>query len=128
MANFNEILNNLHSQSTITDDAAETPIEITTKREFIVPEDYNLILAYAGDVNSQIVTFKLPKNHDEHDLSECSNRELRWKNANNGTEGISDLIKKSSDTSTWTAEWEVPPEIMTASGQIDIAISIYDII
>lgn len=82
-----------------------------------------------------MVTFKLPRYHDNHNLSTCYKKELRWKNANNGAEGVSDLTTNSSsdDTGsssddTWTAEWAVPPEIMTAAGQIDIAISIYDII
>jgi hypothetical protein len=129
MASFDELLQNLHGDgkaiSTI-DDAGQV-ITITSKRAFEVPKDYNLVLAYAGDVNSQIVTFALPLTHEGHELSACIKKKVKWKNLASGSEGNSILVKKEKLDTNWTAEWEVPPEAMTQAGKIEMAISLYDI-
>ncbi len=129
MASFDELLQNLHGngKSISTMDDAGQVITITSKRAFEVPKDYNLVLAYAGDVNSQIVTFALPLTHEGHELSACINKKVKWKNLASGSEGISTLTKKEELENSWTAEWEVPPEIMTQAGKIEMAISLYDI-
>lgn len=127
MTNFDEILANLHNSSILSDDETNKPIVINSRRQFEVPSDYNLILAYAGDVNSQIVTFQLPKFHEGHDLSLCANKKLKWKNMASTAEGISDLVVKST-AENWTAEWEVPPAAMTQAGNLEIAIQLYDIL
>ena len=129
MASFDELLQNLHGdgKSISTIDDAGQVITITSKRTFEVPKDYNLVLAYAGDVNSQIVTFALPLTHEGHELSACTNKKVKWKNLASGSEGVSTLVKKEELENTWSAEWEVPPEIMTQAGKIEMAISLYDI-
>lgn len=129
MASFDELLQDLHGEGTTisTKDDAGQVITITSKRVFDVPKDYNLVLAYAGDVNSQIVTFELPLTHEGHELSLCTNKKVKWKNLSSGSEGNSVLIKKETLDTNWTAEWEVPPEAMTQAGKIEIAISLYDI-
>jgi hypothetical protein len=81
------------------------------------------LLGYAGDVNSQLVTFTLPKKHENHDLSTCVNRKLSWKNLSSGAEGSSSLEKTTTTSeTTWNVTWEVPPEAMTHAGTIEIAI------
>lgn len=129
MASFDALLQNLHGdgKSISTIDDAGQVITITSKRAFEVPKDYNLVLAYAGDVNSQIVTFALPLTHEGHELSACINKKVKWKNLASGSEGVSTLTKKQELENNWTAEWEVPPEVMTAAGKIEMAISLYDI-
>ena len=128
MANFDDILKNLHDSATLEDTEILTPIVVTSNRTFEVPNGYNLILAYAGDVNSQIVTFQFPKFHEKHDLSKCQKKKIKWKNLTSGTEGRSNLkVIDDSSEDKWTASWEVPPEIMTAASVIEIGISLYDI-
>lgn len=128
MANFDEILAGLHANAVLSDSEDKTII-ITQERTFSVPSGYNTTLGYVGDVNSQIVTFTLPKYHEGHDLSQCAKKKLLWKNLSSGTEGTENLIiKESLEDETWTAAWEVKPEVMTQAGAIEIAISIYDII
>ena len=126
MANFDEILNGLHTASALTDAQIEAPIVITARRTFEVQPDYDLILGYVGDVNSQLVTFQLPKTHEGHDLSKCAFKKIKWQNLASGTEGVSELTVQTEQTESWTASWAVPPEVMTMSGQVEIAISIYD--
>lgn len=129
MSDFDSILTNLHkynSPTTLIDKDTLNPIVITSRRSFEVPSDYNTILGYTGDVNSQIVTFQLPKLHEAHSLYDCQFKKIKWQNLKSGTEGVSDLITQKEDTDTWTAIWEVPPELMTMAGEIEIAVSIYD--
>ena len=58
MANFDTILAGLHDESVLSDNYAENGyITIDESRNFKLPENYNTVLAYSGDVNSQIVTF-----------------------------------------------------------------------
>jgi hypothetical protein len=71
MANFDTILNKLHDFATLKDEEANTPIIINNKRNFEVPANYNLTIAHAGDVNSQIITFRLPLTSESHLLSKC---------------------------------------------------------
>lgn len=126
MANFDDILNGLHTASTLTDTQIETPIIITARRTFEVQPDYDLVLGYVGDVNSQLVTFQFPKTHEGHNLSECAFKKIKWQNLASGTEGVSDLTVQTIQTENWTASWAVPPELMTMAGKIEIAFSIYD--
>lgn len=125
MTNFDNILASLHDFSALVDEQSNTPIVITSRRTYEVPQNYDLVLGYAGDVNSQIVTFQLPKTHESHNLFLCANKKLKWKNLASGAEGVSNLIAEEGEE-TWTAAWEVPSEIMTMAGQVEIAISLYD--
>lgn len=100
-------------------------IEITSLREFKLPNEYNSVIAYVGDVNSQIITFQLPESHEGHKLSECNYKKLKWKNLGNNIEGISELEIDAEDGKI--ASWVVPPEVFTSAGAIEISISIYDI-
>jgi hypothetical protein len=129
MSTFDAILEKLHADGTgakLTDDEYNSPITISPKRQFIVPEGYNTTLAYAGDVNSQLVTFKLPLKHEDHNLSLCTYKKLLWKNTTSGAEGVSDLINPQTKENEWICSWEVPPEAMAQAGALEIAISVYD--
>jgi hypothetical protein len=125
MANFDEILRNLHDSATLTD--TDGIITITPSRQFQVPADYNLTIGYAGDVNSQIITFKLPQSHEGHSLFNCINKKIKWKNLTSGTEGFSTLINSKAADDGWTCQWEVPPEVMTQAGNLEVAIVLYDL-
>jgi hypothetical protein len=143
MASFDALLADLHGAGTqiFTKDDAGQVITITSKRTFEIPEEYNLVLAYAGDVNSQIVTFSLPLTHEGHKLFACANKKVKWKNLSSSSEGVSTLhlvktveqieAEVEADTegkiTNWQGTWEVPPEAMTSAGKLEIAISIYDI-
>ena len=125
MAGFDDILSNLHNNA---DDAklndSDDIVRITNKRIFEIPQDYNTILGYAGDINSQVVTFELPERHENHNLLACEYKILNWKNLSSGVEGNSDLLPTTKPAQF---KWEVPPEAMTQAGKIEIAISLYDI-
>ena len=127
MAGFDDILKDLHSP--VQDNNVRSHININEfTREFEVSSDFNLVLGYAGDINSQIVTFDLPMEWERHVLRDCGYHKIKWKNLTSGVEGQSDLkIDQTQSVNPYQAEWLVPPELMTVAGQVEISISIYDI-
>lgn len=127
MAGFDDVLATLHDNAgdaRLNDNDAV--IRITDRRTFDVPQDYNTILGYAGDINSQVVTFELPEKHEEHNLLACSNKILNWKNLASNVEGTSTLLAVGASEDSTLYKWEVPPEAMTQAGKLEIAISLYD--
>lgn len=127
MANFDEMLKALHSGADLVDE--EQAIVIDRTRQFILPENFNAVIAYEGDVNSQIITFHCPKIWERHDLSSCIYKTLYWKNKNSGLEGTSPLTPGSAptDTTQQSLLWAVPPEAFSKSGVLEISISLYDL-
>lgn len=125
MASFDEILEKLHNNAVLQD--VDETIIITSTRQFQVPSTYNLTVGYAGDVNSQIVTFQLPLTHEQHSLFECEYKKLKWKNTSSGAEGFSTLRNINNASNGWTCQWEIPPEAMTQAGNLEIAIVLYDL-
>jgi hypothetical protein len=90
---FDDLIKELHSGKGGAElvDTEPTPVMVDSKRHFVIPENYNTILAYEGDVNSQIINFKLPRHHEGHDLSLCTFKALRWKNLTSNIEDWSTL-------------------------------------
>jgi hypothetical protein len=130
MVSFDTLLKSLHDdgQGEDTDmivGSATANLKVDAKRQFSVVGDFDTIIGYEGDINSQIIVIELPEVHAGHQLSSCANKELKWKNLSNGAEGTSLLAEKG--TSKTLYEWEVPADIMAAAGTIEIYISFYDI-
>lgn len=133
MATFDELIKEVHENGSLRDDIKEDKniILINEKRQFIPGESFDNIIAYEGDINSQIITFKCPRYQDKHDLCQCMYRELKWKNNTSGNEGTS-VLKKSTTPVDETSEyfylrWEVPPEVCTHAGILEISICIQDL-
>jgi hypothetical protein len=106
----------------LTDDESEA-IEIRADRTFVLPEGYNTTIAYEGDVNSQIVRFKIPNKHEGYSLSACANKKLTWYNKDTKASGVSDLKQEDMDLLVWY----VPAEVLAKAGTLDISISLYSI-
>lgn len=122
MADFENELKQLHDSFVLSD--TDNAITITPSREFKLPDTFNTLIAYEGDVNSQIITFVLPASHEGHPLANCSNHELKWTNTSSKIEGISTLTQVTDSENEY--KWEVPPEALTQAGNIEISISVYD--
>jgi hypothetical protein len=72
--NFDDLINSLHDPFELSDAELNTKskaIIVNEKRQFTIPSGYNTVLAYEGDVNSQIVTFECPTSHEGHSLVNC---------------------------------------------------------
>lgn len=122
MTKFDDILDGLHNDGSGKLKDNPDTIEINSKRQLIIPQGYDTLLAYSGDVNSQIITFKLPAQHEGHELTRCQHKVLKWKNLTSGLEGVSNLIPYGENF-----QWEIPPEAFTQAGTLEISISLYDI-
>jgi hypothetical protein len=125
MANFDSLLSGLHEGVGGAIRAGESAdLIVNIKRQFSAAADFNTVIGYEGDINSQIIVIELPETHAGHQLSLCGNQELKWKNLSNGAEGISTLTTKGESKTLY--EWQVPADIMAAAGSIEIYISFYD--
>jgi hypothetical protein len=134
-SSFSDIISKLHS--TVAESANNLDengkvknalIINSSKRQISATEDFDTIIAYEGDINSQIITIQCPRYHDEHDLSACGHKELKWKNVEGGTEGVSTLktITPGTEDTNFYMQWEVPADTCAKSGGLKISISIYD--
>lgn len=129
--NFDVLLGKLHNGEDVgigdpINEAASEPkeyISINEKREFDLSNFPNTVIAYEGDVNSQIISFKIPKFHENHEIAKCQNKEVRWHNTTSKLEGVSELTEAGE---YW--QWNVPTEAFTKSGTLEFSISIYDTI
>lgn len=129
--NFGELISGLHGS--IHKDVYDTInnknlLIVNNKRQFSTTEDFDTVIAYEGDINSQIITIQCPKTYDSHNLSSCTYKELRWKNLGSGVEGVSNLLV---DNTTYTEDylylsWEVPSDACTQAGILEISLTFYD--
>lgn len=123
---FDQALQSLHDNAIMQD--TDSMIEINNKRQFIVPPDFDTVIAYEGDANSQIITFKCVRYADGHDLSKCVEKTLRWKNLSSKIEGNFgfDASKMTVEEEYMFLRWEVPLDACTQAGIIEIALKCYD--
>ena len=135
--NFDELLAAIHNSSIPSDDIElkdeennlVNVIKVSSERKFIFHENFNKTIAYAGDVNSQILTFNLPIAQDKHLLSECKYQKVKWKNKSSGIEGTSTLLSTTipeNDENYFALKWEIPPEAFTMAGSIEFSFAFYD--
>jgi hypothetical protein len=73
MANYEHRINGIHSLTPNTGYVSDTNTNeyITIKpenRQIALPTGFNPVVAYVGDVNSQIITFLCPCKYDNHSL------------------------------------------------------------
>lgn len=128
MANYEQIIAGIHSDKTnghIVDEHDCITIDPKT-RELNLPTDFNSTIAYAGDINSQIVRFVCPITYDGHSLKDCSNHEIRWYNSGSGIGDTSKLEVGDIVEGGFILSWLAPPEAVTKNGAISIVITIYD--
>ena len=128
--NFDALLDSLHkgatAQAELKDSELPAKILINSKREFVAPQGYNTVIAYEGDVNSQIITFDCQLYHEGHKLSDCAYKQIRWQNIASGVEGNNELTVEVDGDRQYLS-WHVPPEAFTKSGQLQISITIFDL-
>ena len=127
---FTNLIQSLHGGAKLQDnyESDDTVIVIDAKRQFTPGSEFDTIIAFEGDINSQIITFRCVRYTDKHDLSACQNKELKWKNRANGIEGVSKLLlidDKTTETDFYM-QWELPSEACTQAGQLEISIQLYD--
>lgn len=129
MVSFDKLLGDLHkstSEIAAKVEEQDDAIIIDQNRNFTIPENFNTTIAYEGDINSQIVTFRCPARAEGHSLINCQEKRLRWVNQASHTEGSSKLIATEEGTDTILLTWQAPPEAFVKSGGLEISISFFD--
>lgn len=128
---FDALINDLHEHSGLTDAELNTEtkaIIVNEKRQFTIPSGYNTVLAYEGDVNSQLVTFECPILHEGHSLKDCQKKIIKWKHTVNNLEDSNDLkFIEGAPEGKQYLQWTVPPELFREAGSIEISLSLYDV-
>lgn len=120
MANFDTLLSGLHNLSAVAD-KSDAYLEVNSKRQFIPTNNFDTVIGYEGDINSQVILFKLPETYDSHKLSECQIKLVKWKNNVSGFEGTSNLIFDGT-----YYNWKVDPSVFTKAGTIEISLTFED--
>lgn len=112
--------------STVTDGLER--IYIDEKREFSLSDGFNTIIAYEGDVNTQIISFEQKignKNwvaEDGYSLGDCEFKKLTWVNKEAKTRGVCDLEDQGN-----VMAWYVPAEALAKAGTLEVSLSFYDL-
>lgn len=127
MPDFTAMLEQLHENASLVDDERNIPIIVNKFRQFEIPREFNKVVAFEGDVNSQIISFQIPRFHESHDLSLCAFKKLKWFNRNAGTEGRANLLLVETTESYQLLQWRIPPEAALKSGTLGLSIILYDI-
>lgn len=128
MTDYTQIIDGIHGSSSsghIIDEHEYIIIDSKT-RQITLPNEFNSTIAYAGDINSQIVRFICPEEYDGHSLKECSNHEIRWYNTGSGIGDVSQLEVGDNIEGGFILSWLIPPEAATKAGTLQCVISIYD--
>lgn len=126
---FDALISSLHNNTARLEDdiTTEKVIRINEKRQFAPGSQFDTVIAFEGDINSQIITFECIKQYDSHDLSACDKKILKWKNLKSGNEGTFSLITQvPQDSNTFYLSWEVAPDACTEAGTLEISIEFCD--
>lgn len=128
MATFDEILAQLrHVSDRNSAPKYDLIIDNASTRQFSAAETFSPVIAFEGDINNKEIIINIPEYYDRHRLTECSNKELKWKNLSDDSEGVSTLKETGGGTGgTQNYRWEVPADACAKAGNIEISITFYD--
>lgn len=115
----------LHSPVIDNDDVIIVNVEM---RDFTFGAAFNTIIGVVGDKNSEIVSFKINRLIDGHDISECAEHKLFWRNVDTKKEDAVALDVKISedDEETVMLGWLIKEDVTEAPGKIEFALQISD--
>ena len=70
LKDFSTLIGSLHDSAKLTDSVSDdTILVVNNKRQITAGKDFDTVIAYEGDINSQIITIKINRTYDAHDLS-----------------------------------------------------------
>lgn len=112
------------SHNYINDDGVKFQI-IPSTRKITVPASHKII-GTVGDHNSEQLTFQCPKTIDGHDVVNCSDHYISWKNAAGG-EGYTDVVDIRTDEENMYFTWLIDSGVTVAAGYVTFAVHFEDI-
>ena len=115
----------LHSPVIDNDDIIIVNVEM---RDFTFGAAFNKIIGVVGDKNCEIVSFKIKRIIDGHDISGCAEHKLFWRNVDTHEEGEFSLDVKISedDEETVIFGWLSEEEVTQNPGAFEFALQILD--
>lgn len=116
----------LHSPVSDTEEAI---IVNVATRDFTLPKGFQPIIGVVGDKNSEVVSFKIDRYIDSHDISECAVHRVYWKNEEAGTKGhfdIEDIKLTETDENTVLLGWLIDDDVTASPGEISFSLRFED--
>jgi hypothetical protein len=118
---IDQIIPSGHPGSTLVDSTACLVLNEET-RALVPDNEFNTVIGATNDINTNIITIKIPESIEGHNLSTCDYKILKWANTSSKQKGVSNLVLEGTNTFKWVP----PPEAMTASGNLKISLTFYD--
>lgn len=114
------------NHSNIIDDGSRFQV-VPSTRKIVVPSGFRVI-GTVNDHNSEQLTFQCPKTIDGHDIANCANKYIVWKNAA-GTIGrdLIDATAVTSDDENVYLTWIISERITSSAGDVIIVLQFEDI-
>ena len=118
----------LHSPVADVEDAIIVNVET---RDFTIDENFHRIIGVVDEHNSEVVSFKITRYVEHHDISECAEHKVFWRNVDTQASGYY-LLKKdkdihlSDDESAVILGWKIDKKVTAAAGNIEFALQILD--
>lgn len=116
----------LHSPVSDTEEAIIVNVD---SRDFTFPKGFQPIIGVKRDKNSEVVSFKIDRYIDSHDISECAVHRVYWKNEEAGTKGyvdIEDIKLSETDENTVLLGWLIDEDVTAVPGEISFSLRFND--
>lgn len=120
---INQISEELHSPVIDNDEAIIVNVE---ERTFTVGKIRRI--GIVGDKNSEIVSFRIDRYIEGHNISECSEYKVFWRHETTKKEGYHtiDIVKVSEDEDVVFLGWKIDDNVTETAGEIAFALKISD--
>lgn len=118
-------IDDIHSPVSDTEEAI---IVNVSTRDFTILPTFNRIIGVVGDRNSEEVSFRIDRFIDSHDISECAEHKVFWRNIETQKDGEAVLTVKLSETdeNAVLLGWLISEEVTEDPGDIEFSLSIAD--
>lgn len=112
----------------LIDDDTHLILDVKTRQLTLGPE-FNSLIGTTDDLNTNIITFKVPNITEGHDLTQCQHKVIKWHNLASSDKSTSELLSdagENPDNEYQYLQWVVPAAALTTAGTIKISLCFYD--
>lgn len=132
MTDYTEMILNASVTEELHSHVADTEEAITVNeatRDFTFGANFNPIVGVVGDKKSEMVTFKVPRFIDSHDISECDTHKVFWANIETNNEGedeIAEVKVSETDENIVLLGWLIDDDVTQDAGPLAFSLRIAD--
>jgi hypothetical protein len=98
----------------------------TDTKDFSFGKNFNNVIGVVGDHNSEIVSFKIDRFIENHDISQCMSHRIFWKNTDTNKSDKDDLSIKVLDDNIVLLSWLISDKVTESAGNLEFAVHISD--